>query len=153
MEDYQAAFLERHRDSETLDSSARKVAAMHLGGVTIECLLKSMIFASLPKGAKREWKTDFNNPQHTITNPGHSFQDALKRHNKLHDRVQKFPQVMKWLNTVENPNNQPTFYRYARCILSLTIGRKSRAKNPTENWLNLINLAPDVRSNHKGVEN
>mgnify|MGYP001806162773 CR=1 FL=1 len=106
MEDYQAAFLERHKDTETLDSSARKVAAMHLGGVTIECLLKWMILDSLPKGAKREWKTDFNNPQHTITNPGHSFQDALKRHNKLHNRVQKFPQVMKWLNTVENPNNQ-----------------------------------------------
>jgi hypothetical protein len=106
MEDYQAAFLERHKDTETLDSSARKVAAMHFGGVTIECLLKWMILDSLPKGAKREWKTDFNNPQHTITNPGHSFQDALKRHNKLHDRVQKFPQVMKWLNTVENPNNQ-----------------------------------------------
>lgn len=106
MEDYQGAFLARHNDTETLDSSARKVAAMHLGGVTIECLLKWMILDSLPKGAKREWKTDFNNPQHTITNPGHSFQDALKRHNKLHNRVQKFPQVMTWLNTVENPNNQ-----------------------------------------------
>ncbi|MEG4627794.1 hypothetical protein Q5691_26355 [Microcoleus sp. w1-18aA5] len=106
MEDYQAAFLQRHTDTEKLCHSNRKVAAMHFGGITIECLLKAMILASLPKRAKREWKTDSNNPQHTITNPGHSFQDALKRHNKLHDRVQKFPQVMKWLNTVENPNNQ-----------------------------------------------
>jgi len=106
MEDYQAAFFQRHTDTEKLCSSVRKVAAMHFGGVTIECLLKSMIFASLPKGAKREWKTDSNNPGHTITNPGHSFQDALKRYNRLHTRVQNFPQVMKWLVTVENPKNQ-----------------------------------------------
>jgi hypothetical protein len=65
-----------------------------------------MILASLPKSAKREWKTDSNNHGHTITNPGHSFQDALKRHHKLYDRVQKIPQVMKWLVTVENPKNQ-----------------------------------------------
>jgi hypothetical protein len=40
-----------------------------------------------------------------------------------------------------------------RAVFCLSIGKKSRAKNPTQNWLNLINLAPDVRSNHKGVEN
>lgn len=114
MEDYQAAFLQRHKDTETLCSPpARKVAAMHFGGITIECLLKSMIFASLPRNAKREWKTDSNNPGHTITNPGHSFQDALKRHNKLYDRVQKFPQVMKWLVTVENPNQHFIDIRYS----------------------------------------
>jgi hypothetical protein len=33
MEDYQGAFLARHKDTETLDASARKVAAMHFGGV------------------------------------------------------------------------------------------------------------------------
>ena len=107
MEDYQSAFLQRHKDTEILCSRpTRKVAAMHFGGVTIECLLKSMILASLPKGASREWKTDDNSPGHTITNPRHSFQDALKRHNRLHTRVQNLPEVMKWLITVENPKNQ-----------------------------------------------
>ncbi|MFB8797323.1 MAG: hypothetical protein U7126_24565 [Microcoleus sp.] len=47
IEDYQAAFIESHLDTETLGKSGRKVAAMHLGGVTIECLLKAMIFGSL----------------------------------------------------------------------------------------------------------
>jgi hypothetical protein len=106
MEDYQAAFLQRHTDTEKLCHSDRKVAAMHFGGITIECLLKAMILASLPKRAKREWKTDSNNPKHTITNPGHSFQDALKRYNKLYEIVQKTPGVMNWLIIVENPNNQ-----------------------------------------------
>lgn len=36
MEDYQAAFLQRHMDTETLCHSDRKVAAMHFGGITID---------------------------------------------------------------------------------------------------------------------
>ncbi|MDB9315772.1 hypothetical protein PN462_21845 [Spirulina sp. CS-785/01] len=95
MEDYHTAFLERHKDTELLHSSARKVAAMHFAGITVECLIKAMIVASLPKNANREWKTDSNSPGHTITNPGHSLLDAIKRHNRLYSRVQKFPQVMK----------------------------------------------------------
>ena len=43
MEDYQSAFLQRHQDTEILHQSKRKIAAMHFGGITIECLLKSMI--------------------------------------------------------------------------------------------------------------
>lgn len=106
MEDYQAAFIERHFDTEALDQSQRKVAAMHFGGVTIECLLKSMIFASLPKGAAQEWMTDSNKPGHTITNPGHSYIEALKRHNRLRSKIDNFSEVRKWLDEVENPTSQ-----------------------------------------------
>jgi hypothetical protein len=108
MEDYQAAFVERHTDTEILcrKESERRVAAMHFGGITIECLLKAMIFATLPKGATQEWKTDSTNPGHTITNPGHSYIEALKRHNRLKSRVDNFPQVRKWLDQVENPIGQ-----------------------------------------------
>jgi hypothetical protein len=106
MEDYQAAFIQRHTDTETLDKSGRKVAAMHFGGVTIECLLKAMIFASLRKGATQEWKTDCYDPGHTITNPGHSYPEALKRHNRLRSRIENFPHVRKWLDEVENPIGQ-----------------------------------------------
>jgi hypothetical protein len=113
MEDYQAAFFARHKDTEILCSSARKVAAMHFAGCTIECLLKSIIFESLPKKARREWKTDSNNPGHTITNPGHSLKEALKRHNRLYDRVQKNPHVMKWISEVETPNQHFIDMRYA----------------------------------------
>jgi hypothetical protein len=112
MEDYQAAFLQRYQDTEILNASSRKVAAMHLGGIATECFLKSMIFATLPKHANREWKTDFNDPKHTITNPGHSFQDALKRHNRLNSRVDKFPEVRKWINIVENPSQHFIDIRY-----------------------------------------
>lgn len=72
-----------------------------------------MILASLPKSANQEWKTESNNPGHTITNPGHSFQDALKRHNRLNSRIQKFPEVMKWLVAVENPKQHFIDMRYS----------------------------------------
>ncbi|WP_293131903.1 hypothetical protein [Okeania sp. SIO3I5] len=65
-----------------------------------------MIFATLPKSATKEWKTDNNNPGHTFTNPGHSYTEALKRHNKLKSRIDKFPQVRKWLDEIENPIGQ-----------------------------------------------
>jgi hypothetical protein len=110
MEDYQAAFLQRHQDTEILCQSHRKIAAMHFGGITIECLLKSMILASV---SSQEWKTDDHNPGHTITNPGHSFIDALKRHNRLYSRVQNFPEVIKWINTVENPSQNFITMRYS----------------------------------------
>ena len=80
MEDYQTAFSERHTDTEALCNSDRKIAAMlHFGGITIECLLKAMIISSLPKGASKEWKTDSLDPGHTITNPGHSYVEAIRR--------------------------------------------------------------------------
>lgn len=136
VEDYQSAFFQRHQDTEILCQSARKVAAMHFGGVTVECLLKSMILATLPRGANREWKNDSNNPGHTITNPGHDFQDALKRHNRLRDRIQKVPQVMNWLVTVEKPSQHFIDMRYSSNELNDTDYKEwHSAYNSLIGWL------------------
>jgi hypothetical protein len=113
MEDYDCAYRERHLDTQELLSSHRKIAAMHFGGVTVECLLKAMIFASLPKGSMKEWKTDFSDPGHTCTNPGHNYQAAIKRHNRLYSRIQSFPAVMKWLQEVESPSQHFIDMRYS----------------------------------------
>ncbi|MEY3556244.1 MAG: hypothetical protein RLZZ580_2300 [Cyanobacteriota bacterium] len=110
MEDYQSAFLQRHQDTEILCKSNRKIAAMHFGGITIECLLKSMILASV---SSQEWKTDSHNPGHTITNPGHSLRAALKSNNRLYSRVQNCPEVIKWINIVENPSQNFITMRYS----------------------------------------
>ena len=103
MEDYQAAFLQRNADVLALDTKGRKIAAMHFGGVAIECLLKYMLLVSLPKGAIRDWKTTSNNPGHSMPNPGHSYQNALMYNRRLRDRIQRFPEVRQWLEEVENP--------------------------------------------------
>jgi hypothetical protein len=120
MEDYESAFFARYQDTEVLHLSSRQVATMHFGGVTVECLLKSIIIGTLPRGAIREWKTDANNPGHTITNPGHDFQDALNRCNRLNSRVQKFPQVIKWIDIVENPQEHFIDMRYCGSQTSQT---------------------------------
>ncbi|NJL57454.1 hypothetical protein HC928_21705 [bacterium] len=108
-----AAFLQRYKDTEVLCASVRKSAAMHFGGITIECLLKAIVVASLPKNSQKEWKTDTHDPGHTITNPGHSLLGALKRQNRLYSRVQRFPEVMKWVNAIETPNRHFIDIRYS----------------------------------------
>ena len=92
MEDYQAAFIERHFDTKTLDQSGRKVAAMHFGGVTIECLLKAIICHTIPGGASQNLRT-------------HSCKELLKKHPKLQSRATH--KVREWLDEVENPTSQP----------------------------------------------
>jgi hypothetical protein len=92
MEDYQAAFIQRHIDTETLDSR-RKVAAMHFGGVTIECLIKAIICNTLPGVTGQNLMT-------------HSYTELLKQHNKLKYRIDNFPQGRIWLHQVENPMGQ-----------------------------------------------
>ena len=91
MEDYQAAFIERHVDTKTLDQSGRKVAAMHFGGVTIECQLKAIICKTRP-GASQGLKI-------------HSCKELLKKHPQLQSRATH--KVREWLDEVENPTSQP----------------------------------------------
>lgn len=105
MEDFQAAFFQRHQDVEALHEKKRFIASMHMGGVAIECLLKAMLYVSLPKNARgeKEWKTEGNNPGHSIYNPGHSYQRALRSHKNLYPRVRQHQYVLQWLDKVENP--------------------------------------------------
>jgi hypothetical protein len=112
MEDYEAAFVQRVLDVETLHKAGRRLAAMHFGGITIECLLKYLIMTSLPQPAKKEWKTESNDPGHTIKNPGHDYQQALKCYNRLSSRVQQSPYVLKWLREVETPQGHFIDIRY-----------------------------------------
>jgi hypothetical protein len=124
MEDYYAAFLQRTTDVTILDESGRRTAAIHFGGVAIECLLKHLIFASLPDDAIKEWKTNENDPGHTITNPGHDYDEALRRHNLLRSSVRQHPSALAWLNDVEKPaghfidmryvGNEPSDEKYKR---------------------------------------
>jgi hypothetical protein len=113
MEDYYTAFLQRIEDVTVLDENKRRIAATHFGGVVVECLLKHIILTtSLPKGVRKEWKTDTCDPGHTITNPGHSYNEALRRCNTLRSRGEQFPFVLKWLNDVENPEGHFINMRY-----------------------------------------
>lgn len=94
MEDYEAAFPQRTVDVAVLDHAGRYTAAMHFGGIAIECLIKHLVYSSLPKGAEWEWRT-------------HEYQTVLKCYNKLWFRMQQYPHVLKWLIEVQNPDGIP----------------------------------------------
>jgi hypothetical protein len=119
MEDFQAAFLQRSKDVEVLDRSGRYTAAMHFGGVVIECLLKYMLLTSMPKNSrgKKEWKTDSNNPGHIIRNPLHSYERAIgyvrQYNSRLQGRIQRSPEVLKWIKEVETPDLHFIDMRYS----------------------------------------
>lgn len=108
MEDFQAAFLQRDQDVETLHEKQRYILSMHIGGVAVECLLKAKLCAILPTSTctgEKEWYDSENgkNVGHTIRNPGHIYRQALRSHQRLHDRVKGNPYVWQWLEKVENP--------------------------------------------------
>ncbi len=128
MEDFQAAFLERHMDFGTLDTAKRCTAAMHFGGVAVECLLKSIVCASLPTNSRgeKEWRTETNDPGHTVYNPGHSYEGALRAYNKLKTRADNFPQVRKWLSEVEHPGCHFIDMRY--------LGKETHETNAEEKY-------------------
>jgi hypothetical protein len=101
MEDYAAAYHERFVDTIALDEAERHLAAIHWGGVATECLLKSLVVAG--RGIS-EWETEQNPTGHGVTNPGHALVAAIKRHNKLWNRFQQFPEAMRWLDKVDTPS-------------------------------------------------
>jgi len=112
IEDYASAFLERAQDQAVLAKADRRIAAMHMGGIVIECRLKSLIFRSFPP-AKQAWKTDDYDPGHSIANPGHHLLTALKRCPRLYDKAKKSGDVLSWLATVQTPCGDFINLRYA----------------------------------------
>lgn len=116
MEDFQAAYLERVKDVVILDAAGRHRAAMHLGGIAIECLLKAIICTSFPKGIN-EWKADDSTPGPGVINPGHSYQKALNSARKYNRRlqlmVQRTPSVIQLLQDVETPDLHFISMRYS----------------------------------------
>jgi hypothetical protein len=117
MEDFRAAFYQRDKDVEVLHEKQRRVAAMHMGGVAVECLLKAMICAVLPDNdqGEKEWydKEERNNPGHTISNPGHRYMKALSLHNHLYTYIVKRRRhVLQWLAKVEYPEHHFIDIRY-----------------------------------------
>lgn len=108
MEDFQAAFFQRHQDVVALHEKQRLIASMHMGGVAIECLLKAKLCEILPPNSQgyKEWYDKEKKPvvRHTIRNPGHSFEKALGSHNRLYQRVyREQPHILLWLHKVEKP--------------------------------------------------
>jgi hypothetical protein len=110
MEDYNAAFLRCAKDVEVLHEQKRRIAAMHFGGVAIECLLKQMLVTSFPEGATMDWyKNERKTPGygHFIKNPGHDYNEVLSQYDGLQSRVDSTPGIQQLLDDIKDPNGCP----------------------------------------------
>lgn len=78
MENYALAAHTRLKDWEVLSDAKQKVAAIHMGGIYIECLLKGMICSShsvVQGNTQGQWNVDgnlYNRPSHALTGGSYS---------------------------------------------------------------------------------
>lgn len=84
MEDYYSAFLSRSLDTDHLFDGKRTVATVHMGAISIECLLKSIIVARYSIDG---WGSNQDGRMHGITNPGHELIDAINKIPEIRKRI------------------------------------------------------------------
>lgn len=109
LEDYGSVFIDRQIDTKCLHDKKRKIAAVHMGGITIECLLKNIV---MQYHNINNWKTELNDEEHTIYNPGHNLIQAIKKIPRLFQRVQSNPAILKMFDTVQSPVTDYISMRY-----------------------------------------
>ncbi len=125
MEDYRRAYLERLEDKDKLIAHDRRLAAMHLGGVAIECLLKALLVEVEGVSA---WHVSSDKcpscgvairpsyPQsHGVANPGHDLMRAITASSRLKNRLMSHPQrqmLVDWINEIMKPSCNFIALRY-----------------------------------------
>lgn len=107
MENYAGACSARYLDVETLLGSLppRTVAAVHIGGIAVECRLKALI---LNYHGITEWNQHGRRARDAyagrpVQGPGHHLVSALKLMTRLFDKAKADPLFMKHLDQVMHP--------------------------------------------------
>lgn len=106
MEDFAGACSERKKDAEALlKLKDHNIAALHLGGVSIECRLKSLLadyhrISEWDEKSRRKKDSMFNQP---INNPEHSLTTALRHMPELYQAAKSDQQLLKHLNRLIYP--------------------------------------------------
>lgn len=127
MENYRAAYQERLIDQKKLEDADRRIAAMHFGGVVIECLLKAM---RVELDGVSQWHVPEQvcpgcgvqirpgQPQrHGVMNPGHNIMMAVRQWPRLWQRLTMMNQTQRdafihWLQLLEQPSSHFIDLRY-----------------------------------------
>lgn len=105
MEDYAGAHTCRVSDVEALATSVRHTAALHLGGIAVECRLKAMTITyhkllGWDTPSKRLKDPLSGNP---ISCPGHGLMAALRLMPKVYKIAKYDPPFLKHLSRVMHP--------------------------------------------------
>lgn len=103
MDDYPSAFISRCLDTKRLHTQERKIAAMHLGGIVIECFLKKTCF--IYHGISK-WGDVSVRTRTIVQNPKHRISNAIKLISNLHMRANASPIIMNAIRKVQEPCGQ-----------------------------------------------
>jgi hypothetical protein len=100
MEDYLSSFVQRSLDTKQLYKNGRKIAAMHMGGIAIECLLKALLVKY--HGISR-WDERSKLTGRKVYNPKHRLDMSVRNIQKLNARLHANLSLIKMMKEVQQP--------------------------------------------------
>lgn len=106
MEDFAGAYLARKNDISVLPKNQQHtIAIFHLGGIAVECRLKSLLLQyhqinKFDENSKRPKDSMYNQP---VANPSHGLLTALRRMSDFNNKAKSDSQLLKHLQTILYP--------------------------------------------------
>lgn len=132
MEDFTGAYIERKRDTLALLDlqNNHSIAAFHLGGIAIECYLKSLLISYHQLSAWKHKSLKQNDPlfDKPITNPSHRLMEAIQNMSDLYNIAMTDSAFLNHLSRIINPLGED-FPNY------ISLRYLSGINHPTEEWL------------------
>lgn len=104
MEDFIGAYIERRQDVEILLTN-RRIVAIHLGGIVVECQLKSFLitYHKIKKWEEKSQRKKSSMFNQTISNPGHGLQKAMRQMPELFNRAKLDQKLLEHLRDIQYP--------------------------------------------------
>lgn len=107
MEDYGSAFSSRRADVEALlgCQPPRSTAAAHIGGVAIECKLKSLVvnYHGIKYWGDNSTRAKDSRRGQPIERPGHGLLSSLRLMNQMFSKASLDPNFMRHLSRIMHP--------------------------------------------------
>ena len=106
MEDFAGAYLARKNDISALPKNQHHtIAIFHLGGIAIECRLKSLLllYHRISEFDEKSSRAKDSMHNQAITNPSHSLSNALRRMPDFHNRAKSDKQFLTHLQNIIYP--------------------------------------------------
>ena len=106
MEDFAGAYLARKKDIFALPNDQNHtIAIFHLGGIAVECRLKSLLLDYHKINKFAEISNRPKDPMYNqlVINPGHGLSIAVKRMSDFYKKAKSDSQLLKHLQTILYP--------------------------------------------------
>lgn len=106
MEDFAGAYLARRNDILAMPRNQNHtIAIFHLGGIAVECRLKSLLLDyhrinKFDENSNRPKDSMYNQP---VANPNHGLATALRRMSDFNNKAKSDSQLLKHLQTILYP--------------------------------------------------